>query len=74
MHSSQTTFIPDFEDRASNCCLLHGVWYPCYVCYGERQRDKERSNMEKNRIRELLGIRYPIVKAPINWVSGTKVV
>ena len=26
--------------------------------------------MEKNRLCELLGIRYPIVQAPMNWVSG----
>ncbi|MBI9085210.1 MAG: nitronate monooxygenase [Desulfobacterales bacterium] len=26
--------------------------------------------MMKNRIRELLGIRYPIIQAPMNWVSG----
>jgi len=31
---------------------------------------KERSEMEKNRLCELLGIRYPIVQAPMNWVSG----
>ena len=26
--------------------------------------------MEGNRICELMGIRYPIVQAPMNWVSG----
>lgn len=26
--------------------------------------------MEKNRLCELLGIRYPIIQAPMNWVSG----
>ncbi|MFC1857373.1 NAD(P)H-dependent flavin oxidoreductase [Thermodesulfobacteriota bacterium] len=26
--------------------------------------------MEKNRICDLLGIRYPIIQAPMNWVSG----
>jgi enoyl-[acyl-carrier protein] reductase II len=30
--------------------------------------------MEKNRICELLGIRYPIVQAPMNWVSGAQLV
>ncbi|MFO7737148.1 MAG: nitronate monooxygenase [Desulfatiglandaceae bacterium] len=28
--------------------------------------------MEKNRICELLGIQYPIIQAPMNWVSGVK--
>jgi len=26
--------------------------------------------MGKNRIGELLGIRYPIIQAPMNWLSG----
>ena len=30
--------------------------------------------MEKNRICELLGIRYPIIQAPMNWVSGAELV
>ncbi|MCP4753511.1 MAG: hypothetical protein GY866_21685 [Proteobacteria bacterium] len=30
--------------------------------------------MEKNRIRQLLGIRYPIIQAPMNWVSGAELV
>jgi enoyl-[acyl-carrier protein] reductase II len=30
--------------------------------------------MGKNRICELLGIRYPIVQAPMNWVSGADLV
>ena len=30
--------------------------------------------MEKNRICELLSIRYPIVQAPMNWVSGARLV
>jgi enoyl-[acyl-carrier protein] reductase II len=28
--------------------------------------------METNRICDLLGIRYPIIQAPMNWVSGVK--
>ena len=28
----------------------------------------------KNRICELLGIRYPIIQAPMNWVSGADLV
>ena len=28
--------------------------------------------MAKNRICELLGIRYPIIQAPMNWVSGAE--
>ena len=28
--------------------------------------------MEKNRICQLLGIRYPIIQAPMNWVSGAE--
>jgi NAD(P)H-dependent flavin oxidoreductase YrpB (nitropropane dioxygenase family) len=31
---------------------------------------KEDQEMAKNRICELLGIRYPIIQAPMNWVSG----
>ena len=30
--------------------------------------------MIKNRICELLGIRYPIIQAPMNWVSGAELV
>jgi len=30
--------------------------------------------MSKNRICELLGIRYPIIQAPMNWVSGAHLV
>ena len=30
--------------------------------------------MAKNRICELLGIRYPIIQAPMNWVSGADLV
>lgn len=30
--------------------------------------------MKKNRICKLLGIRYPIVQAPMNWVSGPRLV
>jgi enoyl-[acyl-carrier protein] reductase II len=30
--------------------------------------------MGKNRICELLGIRYPIIQAPMNWVSGAELV
>ncbi len=30
--------------------------------------------MKKNRICELLGIRYPIIQAPMNWVSGAELV
>ena len=30
--------------------------------------------MGKNRICELLGIRYPIIQAPMNWVSGADLV
>ena len=30
--------------------------------------------MGKNRICDLLGIRYPIIQAPMNWVSGAKLV
>jgi len=30
--------------------------------------------MEKNRLCELLGIRYPIIQAPMNWVSGAELV
>ena len=30
--------------------------------------------MTKNRICELLGIRYPIIQAPMNWVSGADLV
>jgi len=30
--------------------------------------------MEKNRICQLLGIRYPIIQAPMNWVSGAELV
>ncbi len=30
--------------------------------------------MEKNRLCELLNIRYPIIQAPMNWVSGAKLV
>jgi enoyl-[acyl-carrier protein] reductase II len=30
--------------------------------------------MRKNRICELLGIRYPIIQAPMNWVSGADLV
>jgi enoyl-[acyl-carrier protein] reductase II len=30
--------------------------------------------MEKNRICNLLGIRYPIIQAPMNWVSGAQLV
>lgn len=30
--------------------------------------------MPKNRICELLGIRYPIIQAPMNWVSGAELV
>lgn len=30
--------------------------------------------MGKNRLCELLGIRYPIIGAPMNWVSGAKLV
>ena len=33
---------------------------------------EERSNMEKNRLCELLGIGYPIIQAPMNWVSGAE--
>ena len=29
--------------------------------------------MAKNRICELLGIRYPIIQAPMNWVSGAEI-
>ena len=34
-----------------------------------KQREVE-SQMNKNRICELLGISYPIIQAPMNWVSG----
>ena len=30
--------------------------------------------MGENRICELLGIRYPIIQAPMNWVSGADLV
>ena len=30
--------------------------------------------MGKNRICELLGIMYPIIQAPMNWVSGADLV
>ena len=30
--------------------------------------------MGKNRICDLLGIRYPIIQAPMNWVSGADLV
>ena len=30
--------------------------------------------MEKNRLCELLNIRYPVIQAPMNWVSGAKLV
>ncbi len=30
--------------------------------------------MGKNRICELLGIMYPIIQAPMNWVSGAALV
>jgi enoyl-[acyl-carrier protein] reductase II len=30
--------------------------------------------MSKNRICELLGIKYPIIQAPMNWVSGAELV
>jgi enoyl-[acyl-carrier protein] reductase II len=30
--------------------------------------------MDKNRICDLLGIRYPIIQAPMNWVSGADLV
>lgn len=30
--------------------------------------------MDKNRICELLGIMYPIIQAPMNWVSGADLV
>ena len=30
--------------------------------------------MENNRICQLLGIRYPIIQAPMNWVSGAELV
>ena len=30
--------------------------------------------MQKNRLCGLLGIRYPIIQAPMNWVSGADLV
>lgn len=33
---------------------------------------EERSEMGKNRLCELLGIRSPIIQAPMNWVSGAE--
>ena len=30
--------------------------------------------MDRNRICELLGIKYPIIQAPMNWVSGADLV
>jgi enoyl-[acyl-carrier protein] reductase II len=35
---------------------------------------EEKSEREKNRLCQLLGIRYPIIQAPMNWVSGAKLV
>jgi enoyl-[acyl-carrier protein] reductase II len=31
---------------------------------------EEETKKEKNRLCQLLGIRYPIIQAPMNWVSG----
>ena len=31
---------------------------------------RQGDHMAKNRICEILGIRYPIIQAPMNWVSG----
>ena len=33
-----------------------------------------RGSMENNRICQLLGIKYPIIQAPMNWVSGAELV
>ncbi len=30
--------------------------------------------MTRNRICELVGIKYPIIQAPMNWVSGAELV
>ncbi len=35
---------------------------------------KEKAEKEKNRLCQLLGVRYPIIQAPMNWVSGAKLV
>ncbi len=35
---------------------------------------KEEAKKEKNRLCKLLGIRYPIIQAPMNWVSGDQLV
>ncbi len=35
---------------------------------------KKGAKKEKNRLCELLGIRYPIIQAPMNWVSGADLV
>jgi enoyl-[acyl-carrier protein] reductase II len=36
--------------------------------------DQREEKMGRNRICELLGIKYPIIQAPMNWVSGADLV
>jgi len=35
---------------------------------------EENAERKKNRLCTLLGIRYPIIQAPMNWVSGARLV
>ena len=36
--------------------------------------ESKRTEKERNRLCQLIGIRYPIIQAPMNWVSGAKLV
>jgi NAD(P)H-dependent flavin oxidoreductase YrpB (nitropropane dioxygenase family) len=36
--------------------------------------EKESAEKKTNRLCQLLGIRYPIIQAPMNWVSGARLV
>jgi enoyl-[acyl-carrier protein] reductase II len=43
-----------------------------YTFKGELKPQWRRMAMGRNRLCELLNIRYPIIQAPMNWVSGAK--
>jgi enoyl-[acyl-carrier protein] reductase II len=36
--------------------------------------ENKKTESEENRLCQLIGIRYPIIQAPMNWVSGAKLV
>jgi len=66
-------FLPPSRERPFSDKLRAGVGIEACRRYFDTDRGRgESTKMKKNRVCELLGVKYPVIQAPMNWITGSQ--